>query len=102
MTRSSRTDKGVSALGNVYSLLLPQADVLDGDNDAAATVNRFLPDDIRLLRIISHPSIPLAFDARTYCEARRYRYLVPAKVLMASNNNKEEESIMDLRKRLKR
>jgi tRNA pseudouridine38-40 synthase len=101
MTRSSRTDKGVSALGNVYSLMLPCS--FGNETDFVPAVNRCLPDDIRLLRSI-HP-IPLSFHARTCCEARRYRYFVPAKVLFRTNmkeQQQQEESIMDLRKRLKR
>lgn len=100
MTRSSRTDKGVSALGNVYSLLLPDHGAAK-DKGFVSSVNRCLPEDIRLVRII-HP-IPLSFDARTCCEARRYRYFVPVQVLFRKKKkNEEEESVLDLRKRLKR
>jgi tRNA pseudouridine38-40 synthase len=101
MTRSSRTDKGVSSLGNVYSLMLPCS--FGNETDFVPAVNRCLPDDIRLLRSI-HP-IPLSFHARTCCEARRYLYFVPAKVLFRTNmkqQQQQQESIMDLRKRLKR
>ena len=132
MTRSSRTDKGVSSLGNVYSLLLPD-DVLNADDEDAqlsfaSSVNRHLPnDDIRLLRIHisgsgsgsgNNTKFPSSFNARTCCEARRYRYLVPTKALLNNSNSKKkennnsnddddeasvtrEECIMDLRKRLK-
>ena len=48
-------------------------------------------------------SIPTSFDARKCCEARRYRYIVPANILYKTKNkNATCESIMDLRKRLKK
>ncbi|CAJ1935047.1 unnamed protein product [Cylindrotheca closterium] len=119
MTRSSRTDKGVSALGNVFSLMLPWV-LWSSETIFEDKVNSFLPNDIRLLRAMSlslslsssslssssSPSsnhLPLSsLDARSHCEARRYRYFVPAQAFkrtgIPENNN---ESLMDLRKRLK-
>lgn len=40
--RAGRTDKGVSALGNVISLTLR----CTGDNDHLSSINRLLPSDV--------------------------------------------------------
>mmetsp|Transcript_21206 Transcript_21206/g.51231 ORF Transcript_21206/g.51231 Transcript_21206/m.51231 type:complete len:332 (+) Transcript_21206:47-1042(+) len=112
MTRSSRTDKGVSSLGNIYSLLLPDV-AYEDEASFASGINRHLPDDIRLLRIHvanndknDGSNIPMSFNARTCCEARRYRYLVPTRALFRRGEGEGDggpamESIMDLRKRMK-
>ncbi|KAL3943192.1 MAG: hypothetical protein SGBAC_002721 [Bacillariaceae sp.] len=103
MTRSSRTDKGVSALGNVFSVMLPW--VWSTETDFAERVNAVLPDDICLLRTMCQSdktNLPQSFDARSHCEGRRYRYFVPAHVLFRKGADIENESIMDLRKRLKK
>lgn len=111
MTRSSRTDKGVSSLGNIYSLLLPDVHLLKDEISFTSTINHHLPSDIRLLRVhilSANNNTPSSFDARTCCEARRYRYLIPAKALFRrgdggnDDNEPTTESIMDLRKRLKK
>jgi len=110
MTRSSRTDKGVSSLGNVYSLLLPDVDVFADEGSFTSSINHHLPNDIRLLRLHmgnseSNSNIPSSFNARTCCEARRYRYLVPAKAVLRPRGEGEDdgpaESVLNLRKRLK-
>lgn len=103
MTRSSRTDKGVSALGNVFSLMLPW--VWSSEIDFTDRVNSALPHDVRLLRAMcqsEQSNLPQSFDARSHCEARRYRYFVPAKALFRKGVDTEKESIMDLRKQLKK
>ena len=106
MTRSSRTDKGVSALGNVFSLMLPW--VWSSETNFTDRANELLPSDIRLLRAMcqnEHTNLPQSFDARNHCEARRYRYFVPASALFRKrddNVDAEKESILDLRKRLKK
>lgn len=103
MTRSSRTDKGVSSLGNIFTLFLPGS-LLESSSKSesllVSAINDHLPNDIRLLRFMKSHTIPHSFDARLHCESRRYRYLVPVQVLLQKHNNKE--SILDLRKRLKR
>ena len=66
-TRCGRTDKGVSALGNVCSLFVRQ---LKGD-DYTQRINRVLPPDIRIL---GHAEVPHSFDARFSCIFREYNY----------------------------
>ena len=71
-----RTDKGVSALGNVISLYLrARPDHKDGDYNYAKIINRNLPDDIR---IISYKIVPHHFDARFSCLYREYKYFFVA------------------------
>jgi tRNA pseudouridine(38-40) synthase len=94
MTRSSRTDKGVSSLGNVLTLIMPNLS-FESESVLVSEINAHLPDDIRLLRAMMG-KIPIAFDARAYCGTRRYRYIIPSRALMVPNN--PDESIMDLRK----
>lgn len=66
-TRCGRTDKGVSALANVCSLIvrkLPNADY-------CSRINHCLPHDIRIL---AYAEIPPHFDARFSCMFREYKY----------------------------
>ena len=65
--RCGRTDKGVSALGNVCSLFVRE---LKGD-DYSQRINRVLPSDIRML---GHCIVPASFDARFSCVFREYNY----------------------------
>ncbi|TEA17490.1 tRNA pseudouridine(38/39) synthase [Colletotrichum sidae] len=112
-SKCGRTDRGVSAFGQVIGLRvrssrpLPKPAVAEGESDAAAaaavaekteeeiaaeekkrkaaeewtdaheidyinTLNRLLPDDIRILAWC--PSPPPDFSARFSCEEREYRY----------------------------
>lgn len=74
-----RTDKGVSALGNVVSLYLrSRPNHKDGEYDYARMINRQLPNDIR---IISYKIVPHHFDARFSCLYREYRYFFMVKEL---------------------
>ena len=66
-TRCGRTDKGVSALGNVCSLFVRK---LKGD-DYTQRLNRVLPSDIRIL---GHSEVGASFDARFSCIFREYNY----------------------------
>ena len=65
--RCGRTDKGVSALGNVCSLFVRK---LKG-NDYTQRINRVLPPEIRVL---GHCVVPASFDARFSCVFREYNY----------------------------
>ena len=84
-TRCGRTDKGVSALGNVSSLHVRE---LKSD-DYTSRLNRALPPDIRML---GHAIVPASFDARFSCIFREYNYFFFAEQLdvrlMASSAQK--------------
>jgi tRNA pseudouridine38/39 synthase len=66
-TRCGRTDKGVSALANVCSLVVRQLKL----NDYCMRINACLPQDIRIL---AYAEIPPHFDARFSCIFREYKY----------------------------
>ncbi|KAM5245721.1 tRNA pseudouridine(38/39) synthase [Ctenodactylus gundi] len=88
--RCGRTDKGVSAFGQVISLDLrsqfprvkdsEDTDVKDEANDAAKEIrythilNRVLPPDIRVL---AWAPVEPSFSARFSCLERTYRYFFP-------------------------
>lgn len=80
---AARTDRGVSAAGNLVSakLLFDRAE-LDAGQALAKTksrINHFLPRHIRVLSV-SH--ITGGFNARACCEARWYEYLLPLSALV--------------------
>ena len=69
--RAARTDKGVSAVGQVVSLKM-----LVGftDYDVISNINKHLPDQIRVL---GYTKTTAGFDARKHCDKRRYEYVLP-------------------------
>eukprot|EP00658_Telonema_sp_P-2_P033415 TRINITY_DN24531_c0_g2_i5.p1 TRINITY_DN24531_c0_g2~~TRINITY_DN24531_c0_g2_i5.p1 ORF type:complete len:385 (-),score=80.03 TRINITY_DN24531_c0_g2_i5:192-1346(-) len=77
-SRCGRTDKGVSAQGNVIAMMvrsnakagepLPAA---DSELDYTLLLNRVLPEGIQ---ITQHALVALDFDARFDCSWRYYRY----------------------------
>ncbi|CAH8538943.1 unnamed protein product [Dicrocoelium dendriticum] len=70
--RASKTDKAVSATGQVCSMLLP-------DNDEVASkLNSVLPEHIRILDVIRTTR---CFAAHSLCSHRIYDYLFPTFVL---------------------
>ncbi|KAI9934313.1 hypothetical protein MW887_005387 [Aspergillus wentii] len=94
-SKAGRTDRGVSAFGQVIGIRLRSArpkntkaatedgdskDTIAEDNwdDIAdelpyvSMLNRVLPEDIRMLAWCPHP--PAGFDARFSCRQRRYKY----------------------------
>lgn len=77
-SRCGRTDKGVSALGQVVALLLrskAKADeplpAAEAETDLCAALNRHLPGDIRSL---GWADVPDTFSARFSCAYRHYKY----------------------------
>eukprot|EP00347_Sterkiella_histriomuscorum_P000431 403375889 len=66
-TRCGRTDKGVSALGNVLSLYVRKLK----DDNYCQVLNHCLPADIRM---ISFSEVPAHFDSRFSCIYREYKY----------------------------
>ncbi|EER94780.1 hypothetical protein BDA96_01G379300 [Sorghum bicolor] len=79
-SRCGRTDKGVSATGQVISLYLRSnikdvgGDMLDerSEIDYVKVLNRILPRDIRVL---GWCPVPADFHARFTCLSREYKYL---------------------------
>lgn len=77
-SRCGRTDKGVSAFGQVVALLLRSKAKLDeplpdpeAETDLCAALNRHLPEDIRALGWVD---VPDNFSARFSCAYRHYKY----------------------------
>lgn len=80
-TRAGRTDKGVSAMGNVVSLKIrsntpKNPDHLAKDNlhkriEYCSMLNAILPEDIRILAC---QEVPEDFNARYMCTKRSYKY----------------------------
>ena len=77
-SRCGRTDKGVSALGQVVALLLRSKakaneplPAPDAETDLCAALNRHLPLDIRAL---GWADVPENFSARFSCAYRHYKY----------------------------
>ncbi|RMZ53221.1 hypothetical protein APUTEX25_005210, partial [Auxenochlorella protothecoides] len=68
--RAARTDKGVSAVGQVVSLRM----VLE-DPDILAKINAELPAQVR---VFGFGRATHGFDARKHCDKRRYEYILPA------------------------
>lgn len=86
-TVSARTDRGVSAAGNVISakLLLKKEEHERGDSFQLTTerLNFHLPDDVRVFGI---KYITNSFSARTCCGERWYEYLLPMEALNSANS----------------
>lgn len=61
--RSARTDKGVSAVGQVVSLKM-----LVGDQHLVQKINQELPAEIR---VFGFTQVTGSFDARLLCDRRR-------------------------------
>ncbi|KAL4432546.1 hypothetical protein ABPG77_000483 [Micractinium sp. CCAP 211/92] len=80
-SRGGRTDKGVSALGQVVALLLRSAGRASqpgpvpaaSELDYPALLNRVLPKDIRVL---GWTDVPEDFSARFSAKFREYKYLI--------------------------
>lgn len=68
--RAARTDKSVSAIKQIISLK-----ILESIRDKIDDVNKCLPLDIRLMGC---KRVTQSFDAKNYCDARTYSYLMPS------------------------
>ncbi|XP_034566123.1 tRNA pseudouridine synthase A isoform X1 [Notolabrus celidotus] len=66
--RCARTDKGVSAAGQVVSLKLRLID------DTVAKINEHLPPQIR---VIGLKRVTQGFNSKNNCDARTYTYMLP-------------------------
>ena len=83
--RASRTDKGVSAIMNVVSVKLhkhPNIDEIDMKNK----LNKILPKDIRIFRIIE---VSDHFDSKDNNDNREYHYILPSFLLEPKKEDKE-------------
>ncbi len=70
--RAARTDKGVSAVGQLVSLKM----VVGHTNyDVIENINKHLPAQIQVL---GYTKTTAGFDARKHCDKRRYEYVLPA------------------------
>ncbi|VDP77006.1 unnamed protein product [Echinostoma caproni] len=70
--RASKTDKAVSAIGQVCSMLLPE------DGYIKDKLNSALPDHIRIIDVIR---VTRSFNAQTACSHRVYDYFFPTYAL---------------------
>lgn len=70
-SRCGRTDKGVSALGNAFSLMVRASTDDSTPLDYCEMLNFVLPPTIR---IVAWSFVPDSFDARFSCTHRVYRY----------------------------
>ena len=77
-TRAGRTDKGVSAMGNVIALKLRSNELIDPQQpnthkeiDFCSMLNAILPEDIRIL---AFSEVSEDFNARYWCTRRSYKY----------------------------
>jgi len=70
---ASRTDKHVSALGQVVSMKVKSRD------DFQEVLNSYLPDHVRVLKVVRSTK---NFIAKNKCEFRTYSYTMPSFVLM--------------------
>lgn len=68
--RASKTDKSVSAIGQVCSIKLS-----DIDNNIADMINSKLPPQIRILDVFRTTK---SFHAKALCKYRTYRYITPS------------------------
>lgn len=68
--RAARTDKSVSAIKQIVSLKIAESISSRIDD-----INKLLPDDIRLMGC---KRVTQSFDAKNYCDARTYSYLMPS------------------------
>jgi len=70
---AARTDKGVSAIKQIVSILLPLE-----FSELIPKVNDLLPPQIR---VISAKRVTKFFDAKNFCDGRTYSYLMPSYAL---------------------
>lgn len=84
--RAARTDKGVSAVGQIISARL----VIDPPG-FVERVNEHLPKDIR---VFGYTRVTSNFDAKRMCDKRRYEYLVPVFAFNPHAQHDEETVLM--------
>ena len=85
--RASRTDKGVSAIMNVVSVKLHKYPNMD-EIDMKEKLNKILPKDIRVFRIIE---VSDHFDSKDNNNNREYHYILPSFLLEPKKIAQEKE-----------
>ncbi|CAI0418454.1 unnamed protein product [Linum tenue] len=83
--RSARTDKGVSAVGQVISGRFYI--------DPPGLVERLNSELPSQFRIFGHKRVTASFNAKKFCDRRRYVYLIPVFALDESSH-RDRESVM--------
>ncbi|KAI7864730.1 pseudouridine synthase [Spinellus fusiger] len=73
-SRCGRTDRGVSGLGQVIALNIRSSSGTGKEIPYIETINRLLPNDIRIL---AWSPVPSTFNARFHCISRTYKYYFP-------------------------
>lgn len=84
--RAARTDKGVSAIGQIVSARL----VIDPPG-FVERVNQHLPKDIR---VFGYRRVTSNFNAKQMCDKRRYEYLVPVFAFNPHAHHDKETMLM--------
>ncbi|XP_002510619.2 tRNA pseudouridine synthase A [Ricinus communis] len=86
--RSARTDKGVSAVGQVISgrFYVDPPGLVD-------RLNSILPSQIR---IFGYKRVTASFNAKKFCDRRRYVYLIPVFALDPSSHRDRESVLASL------
>nr|XP_031858534.1 tRNA pseudouridine(38-40) synthase [Kwoniella shandongensis]KAA5525606.1 tRNA pseudouridine(38-40) synthase [Kwoniella shandongensis] len=78
--RAARTDAGVHAAGNAFSLkMIQEPPIPDEFKNLTEYVNSFLPDQIRMWGFVRTVK---SFSARTAADSRIYEYLLPSYCLL--------------------
>uniref|UniRef100_W5KMY3 Pseudouridylate synthase 1 homolog n=1 Tax=Astyanax mexicanus TaxID=7994 RepID=W5KMY3_ASTMX len=81
--RCARTDKGVSAAGQVVSLKLWLIE------DILQKINKQLPSQIRVL---GFKRVTGGFNSKNNCDARTYSYMLPTVAFSPKDHNQEDTS----------
>ncbi|GAA93704.1 uncharacterized protein L969DRAFT_53498 [Mixia osmundae IAM 14324] len=80
LARTARTDAGVHAAGNLFSLkLILQPTTLASSDNIVEHINRHLPDH---LRVWACPRVTGGFNPRSNCDSRWYNYTLPTHVFL--------------------
>ncbi|CAN8304651.1 unnamed protein product [Cochlearia groenlandica] len=85
--RSARTDKGVSAVGQVVS-----GRFYVDPRGFAERLNSHLPDQIR---VFGYKRVAPSFNSKKFCDKRRYVYLIPVFALDPSSHSEAEMARSD-------
>lgn len=87
--RAARTDKGVSAVRQIVSLKIPQAEITHSFPDK---VNQHLPPEVRVICV---RKVTQGFDAKLTCDARTYSYMLPTFAFCDKAEDFEDYRITD-------
>lgn len=81
--RAARTDKSVSAIRQIVSIK-----IYESITKRLEEVNHSLPEDIRLMGC---KRVTASFDAKNFCDARTYTYLMPSFALCPMTDIMKED-----------